>query len=532
MSIFERKLINKVYLDDTVSISATIINAESVQGHTEYVIRVQRGLLPENSWHIQRRYNDFLSLHQEFQADGISLPFPPKKIIGNMDREFIAERQVALQKYLDVILQDPLFSSQLGVKKFLDPHNYKFYHALGQTQMCIKLRGELDVKIVKQLPHLGWRLRKEHYLVTLEPNNKEEYILTWTPFGPDKFLDEKQILSVLKSFASLQHINIIPITKVGICKDGGWVIKQAKKCGSVLDMMYGVKSPYFTSALRKYRSVELKNLLPVPKVIEIASQILQILTFLHHNGVYHGHLHLGNVTLDGDVVKLLDLENSLFALPSYYRESFVKVKQIQSMQAIDVYSFGLIIYEMLFGKPFTDVHLKEITECPPVFKSVLESILCPRSKAALPTVTDLLNSQIFHQGPPAPQPLLKLTSSSKQHLLSNGTKLLERLNEDQVKYRQNIRTKKMYGMLNYDGKLVVCFKDKAQIKEDNEINGSIDISNKAESISSKDSSKNSGCSEEKLTSPPLIEDEGRSALLGAICNFNKNKLKRVDKHSR
>lgn len=64
--------------------------------------------------------NSFLSL----QICGISLPLPPKKLIGNMDREFIAERQMGLQTYLYSLIQNPLLCSSLSVKKFLDPNNY------------------------------------------------------------------------------------------------------------------------------------------------------------------------------------------------------------------------------------------------------------------------------------------------------------------------------------------------------------------------------------------------------------------------
>lgn len=63
----------------------------------EFVIRVQRGPLSEKSWRIYRRYNDFLKLHTQLQISGIPLPLPPKKIIGNMDPDFIAERQKQLQ---------------------------------------------------------------------------------------------------------------------------------------------------------------------------------------------------------------------------------------------------------------------------------------------------------------------------------------------------------------------------------------------------------------------------------------------------
>ena len=54
----------------------------------------------------------------------MDLPLPPKKVFGNMDREFIAERQQALQKYLNLLLMHHLLSGSIYFKKFLDPSRY------------------------------------------------------------------------------------------------------------------------------------------------------------------------------------------------------------------------------------------------------------------------------------------------------------------------------------------------------------------------------------------------------------------------
>lgn len=61
------------------------------------MIRIQRGPLPEKSWRVSRRYNDFVQLNATLSISGIDLALPPKKIIGNMEPDFIAQRQVALQ---------------------------------------------------------------------------------------------------------------------------------------------------------------------------------------------------------------------------------------------------------------------------------------------------------------------------------------------------------------------------------------------------------------------------------------------------
>lgn len=54
----------------------------------------------------------------------------------------------------------------------------------------------------------------------------------------------------------------------------------------------------------------------------------QVLKFLHEKGFPYGHLHAANVMLDGDTCKLLDLENSLLGLPSFYRSYFSQFRKI------------------------------------------------------------------------------------------------------------------------------------------------------------------------------------------------------------
>lgn len=123
------------------------------------MIRTQRGPLPEKSWRVSRRYNEFVQLNGALGSSGIPLPLPPKRIIGNMEPDFVAQRQLALQvclpidkgsmkidasprshcvigktanqttfvflqNYLNVVLMNPILASSLPMKKFLDPDNY------------------------------------------------------------------------------------------------------------------------------------------------------------------------------------------------------------------------------------------------------------------------------------------------------------------------------------------------------------------------------------------------------------------------
>lgn len=69
--------------------------------------------------------------------------------------------------------------------------------------MSLKLRGEIDLKVVKKLPTIGRRLRKERYLVQ-NVSTKDEFVLAWAPYGPDKYLDQKRITVIMKSLCGMQ----------------------------------------------------------------------------------------------------------------------------------------------------------------------------------------------------------------------------------------------------------------------------------------------------------------------------------------
>jgi len=87
---------------------------------------------------VRRRYNDFVSLHESLKISGIDLPLPPKKLLGNMDQEFIAERQHGLQLMVDTILNNPMLAASEIAKKFFDSQNYNMNH----TGMILLIRLE------------------------------------------------------------------------------------------------------------------------------------------------------------------------------------------------------------------------------------------------------------------------------------------------------------------------------------------------------------------------------------------------------
>ena len=66
-----------------------------------------------------------MTLYENLKISGVELTLPPKRLLGNMEREFIAERQAGLQTMICEILSHPMLAACEIVKRFLDEVNYK-----------------------------------------------------------------------------------------------------------------------------------------------------------------------------------------------------------------------------------------------------------------------------------------------------------------------------------------------------------------------------------------------------------------------
>lgn len=506
MAIFERRLEQKVVLDDTEAIACHIETAQSIDGHTEYVLRVQRGPFPENSWRILRRYNDFASLNKCLQISGIELPFPGKKFIGNMRPDFIAERLSALQEYLNQVLMNPILASSLPTKKFIDPDSYSTpFHdlALQYASMCLRTEGVYTLG--QSLGPIGWRLRKHYFKVVHKPqgnkhspghsttkhhliksssqshgkqhttqvcvttstekdyNNskegsgKDDLILSWTEFGPDRYIDEKEIHGVLKNFGSVQHPYIVPIEYIASNDNGALVIRKFYKQGSLKDVLCAASpcNPF----LSKYGSPKGRAPLPLKELALYARQILEAIRFLHSKGLACGHVHCGNVLIVDGVAKLMDVENFIFGVPSFYRPFFVQHSKINTCEAIDVYGFGHLLYEMCMGYPLQDSYARQITDCPDSLKSLLESILLKDAcKSALPTLDQLASHAFFSEYAAtfneqyasaigAQKPHLKFSTNAKEQLLKQVQKTENRVRDEQKSVKNQKRLVRVQEMM-------------------------------------------------------------------------------------
>ncbi|XP_076330698.1 PX domain-containing protein kinase-like protein isoform X2 [Tachypleus tridentatus] len=447
MAMFESRMSVRVVLDDTQQLTCIIEAAENVQGHTAYILRIQRGLAGDNFWHLSRRYSDFVTLNTQLQSASIDLTLPPKKVFGNMGREFIAERQQGLQAYINAVLENPMLANSLAVKQFLDPDQYSCNFVETALQhVSMAFRSESRWEVVEPLPEMGWRLRKQYFLIKPKGESKERQVLSWVPLGPDHYLEDKDLQSAIKLLTGLQHPFIYPITFASVRESGGLFIRNFEENGSLRDLICKCKPR--NSFLKKYISP--KSVTPVPQhlIKKFGQQILVALKFLQDKGIPHGHLHSGNIIIEKEMCRLLEVENQLLGLPAYLRPQFIQLRKVQTLQNVDTYSFGHLVYEMTFGSPCLRPTCNSFPpECPAELRSILEATISTEAcKNGLPSVSHLLMHPFFANMSNVGQEKvhLKVPSQLKENLQKAKEQVEARIREEQKSFRHSQRLSKVH----------------------------------------------------------------------------------------
>ncbi|CAL8382748.1 unnamed protein product [Boreogadus saida] len=574
MCSVDKPTAGRLLLDDTVPLAAVIEASQTLQSHTEYIIRVQRGVSSENSWQVIRRYSDFDMLHSSLQVSGISLSFPPKKLIGNMDREFIAERQKGLQAYLDYITHNPLLSSSEAVKKFLDPNSYSSnYTEIALQQVSMYFRSDSRWEVVEPLKDIGWRLRKQYFLIRSREQPKDRNLLSWVDLGPDKFLSDKDLQAVMKLLTSMNHPCICPLLFSSTSESSALVIRPFSERGTLRDLIYKVKVK--DVFLKKYCNPKKSEGLELRQIQHYGRHILEGLRFLQDQGLPYGHLQSSNVLLEqtppatSDLLacRLLDVENSLLGLPAFYRPLVALNRRINTTECVDVFSFGLVLYEMTYGHPPEPPPVDQFPPSPhPAIVSVLQSILSTEAfKTGPPTVSQLIETQLFRdvQMPQSDKQPFKIPSRLKEALRSSKELLERRLQEEQRQLNQHrrlTRAQSHHGSEEQKKRRKLLARKKSrQSAYENEEETSVKYNNNSGSGASSPPTSPSPPTPLSATGlqapppppppppappappgcqpPPLPSSnggEGRGALLSSIQGFSKGHLKKTETqdHSR
>ncbi|XP_008103638.1 PX domain-containing protein kinase-like protein isoform X2 [Anolis carolinensis] len=563
MAFMEKLPAGKVLLDDTTPLAAVVEASQSLHSHTEYIIRVQRGISMENSWQIIRRYSDFDLLNNSLQVSALSLPLPPKKLIGNMDREFIAERQKGLQNYLNVITSNHILSNCEPVKKFLDPNNYSVnYTEIALQHVSMFFRSEPKWEVVEPLKDIGWRIRKKYFLMKIKNQPKERLVLSWADLGPDKYMSDKDLQCAVKFISSCSHPYIYKVIFATASESSALVIRSFNEKGTLKDLIYKAKPK--DQFLKKYCNPKKIQGLELQQIKTFGRQILEVLKFLHEKGFPYGHLHASNVVLEGDTCRLLDLENSLLGLPSFYRSYFTQFRKINTLEAVDVHCFGHLLYEMTYGRPPDSVPVDSFPPAPSnSVVTVLESILSPEAtKNGMPTVSRLLQMPLFSDVflTNSEKTQFKIPSKLKEALKTAKECIEKRLVEEQKlihQHRRLTRAQSHYGSEEEKKKRKILARKKSKrsafesgeeqtMKSSNSNNSGSGASSPLTSPSSPvPPSTAAGASTIPSPPPPPavpplppnldvptqsdpVNSTSRGALLSSIQNFQKGALKKTE----
>ena len=144
----------------------------------------------------------------------------------------------------------------------------------------------------------------------------------------------------------LHHPNIINIYDVGIDGDDWFIVMEYVEGGHTL-------KPYCTP----------DNLLPVDKVVEIIFDCARALDYAHRQGVVHRDIKPSNILFTPDQdIKIGDFSiaqiqteedtaepGDMLGSPRYMSPEQLREEQISSQT--DLYSLGVVLYELLTGRP-------------------------------------------------------------------------------------------------------------------------------------------------------------------------------------
>lgn len=239
---------------------------------------------------------------------------------------------------------NPILASSLPAKKFIDPESYNQpFHDIAVQNATLCLRTESLYTLGQSLGAIGWRLRKHYFKVSMKSHSAgsegksgastgssssagstgkhhmltksssqahqahkvtlastaslslecqpklegvEFLTLAWSEYGPDKYVDDKEIHNVLKSLASIQHPFIMPIEYVASNDSGALFIRNFYSKGSLKDLLCGSapKNPF----LSKYGNPKGRGALKIKDIAIYGRQILEALQFLHSKGLPFG----------------------------------------------------------------------------------------------------------------------------------------------------------------------------------------------------------------------------------------------------
>ncbi len=187
---------------------------------------------------------------------------------------------------------------------------------------------------------------------------------------------KKMFFNEAHTAGSLNHPNIIGIYDAGIDQDICYIVMELVKGGGTL-------KPYCAP----------DNLLPIEKVVEIIFKCAKALDYAHKQGVVHRDIKPSNILVEEDLEVLIGdfsiahmnkpdstetQQVGIMGSPRYMSPEQLKEDQITHQT--DLFSLGIVMYEMLAGRHpfkadnFSRLVTKILNEEPPKLKDIRPEI--------------------------------------------------------------------------------------------------------------------------------------------------------------
>jgi serine/threonine protein kinase len=198
---------------------------------------------------------------------------------------------------------------------------------------------------------------------------------------------DAQIRRGTELWATLAHPLIVPVQRAGWWDGAPYLAAEYVPQRSLADKLAG--RPY-----------------PVREALRLVEQLADVVSYLHRQGVVHGNLKPSNVLLAADgIPRVVDfrLPGGLFRGPptgsrgpGYLAPELVRDPAAEPRPYTDIYGLGLILYELLAGRPpfeapTADETLELVRSGDPVSPSRLNPAVTPR--------LDALCSQCLRKNP-------------------------------------------------------------------------------------------------------------------------------------
>lgn len=141
-------------------------------------------------------------------------------------------------------------------------------------QVSLALRSDANYEVGKPIPDMGWRLRKHYYTVKNRQSPKQELLLAWVEFGPDKHLQDKDVHGVFKSLGSLRHGHIEQIVHQHVTENGALTVRNFYPDGTLRDILCNAKpkQPF----IKKYGNPKQTKSLSTQEIAQYAFQVRRI----------------------------------------------------------------------------------------------------------------------------------------------------------------------------------------------------------------------------------------------------------------